>query len=53
MNKVIKVKNYIMGSKTLSGAYKIAADANKDGVIDARDYVKIKNNIMGSSQISQ
>ena len=49
----VKVKNYIMGSKTLSGAYKIAADANKDGVIDARDYVKIKNNIMGSSQISQ
>lgn len=45
----VKIKNYIMGSSSLSGAYKIAADANRDGNISAVDYVNIKNYIMGNS----
>ena len=49
----VKVKNYIMGSKSITGPYKEASDANRDGTIDARDYVKIKNSIMGISKISQ
>ena len=45
----VKIKNYIMGSSSLSGAYKIAADVNRDGNISAVDYVNIKNYIMGNS----
>lgn len=49
----VRIKNYIMGSKSMSGANKEAADANKDGTIDARDYIRVKNNIMGASKITQ
>lgn len=49
----VRVKNSIMGSSTLSGAYKEASDANKDGKVTAVDYVKIKNSIMGTASITQ
>ena len=49
----VRVKNSIMGSSTLSEAYKEAADANKDGKVTAVDYVKIKNSIMGTASITQ
>lgn len=45
----VKIKNYIMGSSSLSGSFKQAADANGDGKISAVDYVNIKNYIMGRS----
>lgn len=47
------IKNYIMGSKQISGAYLKAADVNKDGKVKASDYVLIKNNIMGSYKVEQ
>lgn len=43
----VKIKNHIMGTTKLEGAYLKAADVNKDGNISAVDYVKIKNYIMG------
>lgn len=49
----VNIKNYIMGNKSLSGAYLKAADVNKDGSVKASDYVLIKNNIMGTYKISQ
>lgn len=49
----MKIKNHIMGSSKLSGAYAKAADVNKDGQVRATDYVKIKNNIMYGNQINQ
>jgi len=49
----VRIKNYIMGSVTLSSAAKLAADANKDGNIKSSDYVRIKNYIMGSATIEQ
>lgn len=47
------IKNYIMGTKSLSGANLKAADVNKDGSIKASDYVLIKNNIMGKYSLTQ
>jgi hypothetical protein len=49
----VKIKNHIMGTNSLSGAYQVAADVNKDGSIKATDYVFVKNHIMGSYTISQ
>ena len=49
----VKIKNHIMGSTTLSGAYMEAADVDKNSKIAATDYVKIKNSIMGTGQIEQ
>ena len=43
----VKIKNHIMATSKLEGAYLKAADVNKDGNISAVDYVKIKNYIMG------
>ena len=43
----VKIKNHIMGTSILEGAYLKSADVNKDGNISAVDYVKIKNYIMG------
>lgn len=49
----VKIKNHIMGTNGLTGAYQKAADVNKDGAIKATDYVLVKNNIMGTYTISQ
>lgn len=49
----VLIKNSIMGTKTLSGAYAKAADVNKDGKVKASDYVLIKNSIMYNQKISQ
>ncbi len=47
----VNVKNYIMGTVTISENNKLGADVNQDGKITAGDYVVIKNYIMGSSTI--
>lgn len=49
----VLIKNKIMGTGTLSGAYLEAADVNKDGNVRATDYVLIKNSIMGTGTIAQ
>ena len=49
----LQVKNYIMNSYSLSGAYFEAADVNRDGKITPADYLQIKDNIMGKYKISQ
>ncbi|MDD3452730.1 MAG: dockerin type I domain-containing protein [Bacilli bacterium] len=47
----VKVRNYIMGSSSLNGSYKLASDVNNDGSINAVDYVNIKNYIMGNASV--
>ena len=42
----VRIKNHIMETSRLSGAYEKAADFNNDGGISASDYVKVKNYIM-------
>jgi len=49
----VRIKNYIMGTGTLSDISKCAADVNGDGNVFATDYVKIKNHIMGKGPIIQ
>jgi len=48
----VKVKNNIMGTNVLEGAFKQAADTTGDGAITPLDYVKVKNHIMNMSRIS-
>ena len=48
----VKIKNYIMGSSSLSSAAKDGSDVNRDGKTTSSDYVKIKNYIMGKGDIS-
>ena len=43
----VRIKNHIMETSRLGGAYEKAADFNNDGGISASDYVKVKNYIMG------
>ena len=43
----VRIKNHIMETSKLTGAYEKAADYNNDGGISASDYVKVKNYIMG------
>lgn len=47
----MRIKNYIMGTSTLTTAQKKAADINGDGKVKATDYMKLKNYIMGTSDI--
>ncbi|MFI3208405.1 MAG: dockerin type I domain-containing protein [Eubacteriales bacterium] len=45
------IKNYIMGTYTLTDDNWLAADINKDDKISAIDYMMVKNHIMGISTI--
>ena len=47
----VRIKNYIMGSGSLEGAYRLAADVNNDNNVSAVDYVNIKNYIMGGNTV--
>ena len=49
----MKIKNHILKSSNLVNEYQQAADTNRDGKITAVDYMKVKNNILGSSKIEQ
>ena len=42
-----------MDTEKLNGVYAIAADVNRDSKVYATDYVKVKNYIMGTGEISQ
>lgn len=48
----VKIKNYIMGSNSLSNVAKSGADVNSDGKVNSSDYVKVKNYIMGKGNIN-
>ena len=48
----VKIKNYIMGSNSLSNVAKSGADVNGDGKVSSSDYVKVKNYIMGKGSIN-
>lgn len=52
-NDYVFIRNYIMKTGSLSGAYMMAADVNRDGRVLANDYVLIRNHIMGVNSISQ
>ena len=49
----VKVRNYLDGASSLSGAYLQGADASGDGKVSALDYVKVRNHLDNKSAIAQ
>lgn len=49
----VKVRNYLDGVSSLSGAYLKGADASCDGKVSALDYVKVRNHLDNKSAIAQ
>ena len=49
----VKVRNYLDGASSLSGAYLKGADTNGDGKVSALDYVKVRNHLDNKSVIVQ
>lgn len=48
----IRLKNYILGNKTLTEDQKMSANVTEDDIIDAADYIRIKNYILGKKKIT-
>jgi len=53
INDLIKVRNHLVGSGTLTGLSLSAADANRDGSVMINDLIKLRNHIAGGSAIEQ
>lgn len=49
----VKLRNYLDGVSSLSGAYLKSADTSGDGNTSALDYVKVRNHLDGKSAIVQ
>ena len=49
----IKVRNHILGTAPLSGAFLTAADVNRDGKISNSDRILIRNHILGTGTVYQ
>ena len=50
---LLQVQKNILGTYTLTGAYKEAADTSKDGVINALDLLQVQKSILGTYTIEQ
>lgn len=49
----VKLRNYLDGANSLSGAYLTSADTSGDGIASALDYVKLRNHLDKKSTIAQ
>jgi len=49
----VKIRNYLDGASSISGAYLKSADTTGDGNVSALDYVKVRNHLDGKSAIVQ
>ena len=52
INDIIKVRNYMLGSTSLTGTALAAADANRDGAVAINDIIVLRNHILGRKVIS-
>jgi len=50
---LLQVHKNILGTYTLSGAYKLAGDTSDDGKVDALDLLQVHKNILGTYKIEQ
>ena len=48
----VLIKNFIMGTGSLTSIQMLGADVNQDAKISASDYVLIKNHIMGTASLN-
>lgn len=49
----VRIKNYLLGTRSLEGDELAAADANDDGQVTIADAVRIKNYLLGTKTIEQ
>ena len=49
----MRIRKSILGTLTLTGAYKKAADSSRDGQVGALDYMQVKKQILGTYTIPQ
>lgn len=47
----VRIKNYLLGTRSLDGSEALAADANSDGQVTIADAVRIKNYLLGTKTI--
>jgi hypothetical protein len=50
---LLKIQKNILGTASLNGSYKEAADPSHDGSVNALDLLKVQKNILGSGSIDQ
>lgn len=50
---LLRVQKNILGTTSLTGAYKTAADTSKNGKIDALDLLQVQKHIIGVKKINQ
>ena len=53
INDIIKLRNHLLGTATLSGAFATAADVSGDGKIMINDIILIRNHLLGTKAIVQ
>ena len=53
MSDLIKIRNHILGDKSLEGIYLEAADCNHDSYIRMSDLIKVRNQVLGTATIVQ
>ena len=53
INDIIKLRNHLLGTSVLSGAFAAAADVSGDGKIMINDIILIRNHLLGTKAIVQ
>lgn len=49
---LLKIRQHLLGTKTLSGVYYMAADINSDDKINSTDLLRVRQHLLGSKYIS-
>ena len=50
---LLRLRQYLLSTKDLSGAYKEAADLTGDGIINSADLLKLRQYLLGQTNINQ
>ena len=50
---LLRVQKHLLGTQTLSGAEKTAADATKDGNLSVLDLLRVQKHLLGTQKITQ
>jgi len=52
INDIIKIRNHMLNTAPLTGAYEVACDTNRDGKCSINDMIILRNHILGEGTIS-
>ena len=50
---LLRLRQYLLATKDLTGAYKEAADLTSDGQINSADLLKLRQYLLGQTNINQ